>query len=853
MLVCAALAATACLPTPASATELLTTTLRSAKAAKRTCSDGLLTQRRGIAIRQVRAADTGLVQARLVRAGRTDWDLAVFDQRGRLVAASSNWATRELAEGLVHKGDRLTVQGCRRSGRGRRARLSVSTVAVEGAPGPLQLVRVSTATRAAKNRLVATGLDVTEHGRETYLDVVLHGLKDAATLTKAGFSYQVLIDDLIAMDRRQRQIEQEAASSGRTRARWAPGDGVLDNESARAPVMPSGRVTYRHLWDFTDDMKALVEQHPEFVKPITLENTTLEGRPVEGIEIANDVQAQDGRPVFLQMGVHHAREWPSAEMPMEWSIELVQGLVDGDERITELLSSARVILIPVVNLDGFNLSRESMFDGQQALVPEAVIRNLAYKRKNCRVDTEAPFTDVPAEGECGEAEPNQGVDPNRNYGGLWGGGGASGNPLDEIFWGNGPFSEPETQNVQKLVSTRQVTTLITNHTYSDLVLRPPGIKAQGLAYDHEVYKALGDNMAAQNGYTSQYGWELYDTTGTTEDWSYAATGGLGFTFEIGRGEGVSLTGAGFHPAWPAGVPAEYFGKGQYFGKGNREAYFIALENTADPEMHSVITGKAQPGATLRLSKSFMTQTSPREENGGQPIEFQDRLVTTLPVGSGGSFEWHVNPSTRPNVAKGVPGQTVTGPPNEPVSFSHELTAPFLPGAGTLAQETGSEFAPPEAKPLLRDAAPGTYEDHEFDVNGNNGSMTFHASWPNHETVPGVSNDTDLKMFRQLEDGSWDQVASAATDNAGGPSETGVINNPPAGRYKLRVENWASLDRDWTAAITFTQGTSSPGIPPATESWKLECIVGTKVKATRQVTVARGQAINVGDACKKGKK
>ena len=40
-------------------------------------------------------------------------------------------------------------------------------------------------------------------------------------------------------------------------------------------------------------------------------------------------------------------------------------------------------------------------------------------------------------------------------------------------------------------------------------------------------------MAAENGYTSQKGYELYDTTGTTEDWSYSATGGFGFTFEIG--------------------------------------------------------------------------------------------------------------------------------------------------------------------------------------------------------------------------------------------------------------------------------------------------------------------------------
>ena len=48
-------------------------------------------------------------------------------------------------------------------------------------------------------------------------------------------------------------------------------------------------------------------------------------------------------------------------------------------------------------------------------------------------------------------------------------------------------------------------------------------------------------MAAINGYTSQFSYQLYDTTGVTEDWSYYATGGLGFTVEHGT--------SSFHPAF----------------------------------------------------------------------------------------------------------------------------------------------------------------------------------------------------------------------------------------------------------------------------------------------------------------
>jgi hypothetical protein len=219
------------------------------------------------------------------------------------------------------------------------------------------------------------------------------------------------------------------------------------------------------------------------------------------------------------------------------------------------------------------------------------------------------------------------------------------------------------------------------------------------------------------------------------------------------------------------------------------------------------------------------------------------------------------------VAKGVPGQTVTGPADAPLSFSHDPMAPFAPGVGTFVQDTIRDNGPAEAKAIPSEAAPGTYEDREFDISGNNGSMTFKASWPNHyipndtvadalndaveaatgEGAGGQPNDIDLKIYRQV-DGVWEQLGSAATDNSGGPSETGVIPTPPAGHYRLRVENWASVDRDWTADITFTQGTSSPGIPPSTESWTLDCIVGGSVIATRQVTVARGEAVDVGNAC-----
>ena len=268
----------------------------------------------------------------------------------------------------------------------------------------------------------------------------------------------------------------------------------------------------------------------------------------------------------------------------------MKSYVAGDARVTGLLRRARVLVVPVVNVDGFEQSRKwgDLVDIREVdnggTVTVLGNPGNAYKRKNCRV---ADGQSTPP-GACEITSPGGygiGVDLNRNYGGLWGGDGASDLAADPTYRGAGPFSEPETQAVRELISRRQVTTLITNHTFSNLVLRPPGVRAAGETVDEAAMKELGGRMAAQNGYRNIHGWQLYDTTGTTEDWSYNATGGFGYTFEIGPDE--------FHPPFPE-VVAEYLGAGIYAGKGNREAYLIALENAADAAQHSVIAGRRRP-------------------------------------------------------------------------------------------------------------------------------------------------------------------------------------------------------------------------------------------------------------------
>ena len=767
------------------AADLIDTTVTSAQAQARVCAAKPATGA-GVAQRTVTATANGLIRATLA-GGSGDWDLAVFDKpSGRRVAGSASYGANELAEGVAAKGQVLLLQACRRSGGTDTVALNAKSIPLPAPTGEkIQLVRVALPVPASRDALDATGLDQTEHATPSSQDVMVYSAAELLKLTAAGLAYTVISPDVVAADR--------AALTASTPSDVEP--------------MPSGRTSYRHLEDFQSDMKALVEQNPTLVKPLTLNHTSLEGRPVEGIEITPDVTASDGKPVFLQMGVHHAREWPSAEMPMEWAIDLVKAYRAGDARAVELLSKTRVIVVPVVNVDGFNLSREAPIDSLQPVVDPS----FAYKRRNCRI---ADFQ-LPAAGECGQqANRNRGTDPNRNYGGFWGGGGASFDPTNDTYRGAGPFSEPESQNVRELVSSRQVTTLITNHTYSDLVLRPPGLKSQGSPPDETIYKDLGDTMAAENGYTSQKSWELYDTTGTTEDWSYYATGGLGFTFEIGKAhEDQTLVGVGFHPAYPLGVVAEYYGK-YPTGGGNREAYFKALESTANTSRHAILEGVAQPGSRVRLHKEFETSTSPVIQPDGStadPIRFPDVLDTTLTVGPSGRFEWHVNPSTRPIVRK--ESRSSESQPTPAQSIDISSAEPALPptAGGTSAVGT---------------------KDFEFDV-------TPDAARQIQAQIDGADGDDyDLYLYKGSK--SPDNVVASSTSSTA--DETIAYDYPEPGHYVLSVQNWLASS-GWTGTLEVFG--SVPGtevvIPAGIESWTVTCSKPNgKVAGTEQIVVDRGQ-------------
>jgi hypothetical protein len=375
-------------------------------------------------------------------------------------------------------------------------------------------------------------------------------------------------------------------------------------------------------------------------------------------------------------------------MSIMWAFDLLTN--DGqDPRITAIVDSVRTTVVPVVNPDGFNHSRETAV-GQGGEGSTLGGRG-QYWRKNRRSLTDEFAGDGlgVAEGAAGAQYPDPlrgadayGVDPNRNYAFTWGRPGSSSSDIhSQSHRGDAPLSEPESRNITWLMTTRHITGALTHHTFANEIIWP-WANEMGEAPDADLYADLGAAMAVFNGYRAR----KYNTSeGTTPDAFYGSVAAISFLFEHG--------GSQFHPPYPAFIPSTY--------EKNREAFILAAEELALlPEQrspradlpaalttaeggrrlhHAVLRGRVVDASGRGVPAELVTRkryqsplwlfgdgTAPGGRTEHEEI-FEAR-TTTRPDGT---FEWHVNPSTRPHVQRD--GQTE----------SYELTV--LAAAGGTAR------------------------------------------------------------------------------------------------------------------------------------------------------------------------
>ena len=621
-------------------------TLTAPAAVARSCDDDLGSSLLGVAKTSYVAPMSGYVTVRGSAPSTSDWDLAVFDAAsGRRIGASQGFGSNEVVQTWVTAGQRLAIQACRRHGDA--ATFDVATTLVDVAPpkpdGISQLIKVTVRSSADLARIEKAGLDLTHdmHGNTAVVRVT--GAKQLGALKALGLKMKVLDHDLDASDRSARAADARAAGPS---------------------ALPSGRTEYRKYEDYQAELKKLAEQNPGLVRPVTLPKQTFQGRDITGLEIAKNVDAKDdGRATYMIVGEHHAREWPSSEAAIEFAYYLINGYTSGDPRVRKVVEGQRNVIVPIINVDGFIESRNATDPadtiGEPLLqTPEGVAPpggSLAYRRKNC--DGAIPSGSVPCTIQYG-------VDNNRNYTNGWGGNGAGTDPWTQSYRGPSPGSEPETQAVHDFSQNRAIANIISIHTVAALVLRPPGRHFDGKAPDEVALKNLGDEMAKATGYTSQYSFQLYDTSGTTEDWNYAQQGAYGYTIEMGP------VGGQFHGPYATNVVQQWTGRRgtKTDGKGMREALLLGAEAALNPASHAILTGTATPGRVLHLHKDIQVQTSPvcgyaqGYLNSGNPVGDQlacvapgevrtiaDKLDVKTVVPASGKFTWHVNQSTRPFV------------------------------------------------------------------------------------------------------------------------------------------------------------------------------------------------------------
>ena len=292
---------------------------------------------------------------------------------------------------------------------------------------------------------------------------------------------------------------------------------------------------YHSAASLEQELRQLADARPDICERREI-GRSVEGRVIHALRIGERHGGQT--PKILFMGCHHAREWIAVEVPFLLAKELVERA--DDPQVAGWLSRAEIWVAPMVNPDGHEHSRVAQ----------------RLWRKNRRPNRDGSI----------------GVDPNRNYGYMWGTLNvptSSHVPSDETYVGPRAFSEPETQAVRDLVACERFAGVVTYHSYSQLILYPWGYTERPVPdeRDLELMVDLATEMQALirgvHGvvYTPQQSSELYPTAGDTTDWTYGIYGIPSFTIELRprtfEEGGFILPASQIQPTWEENRPAAF--------------------------------------------------------------------------------------------------------------------------------------------------------------------------------------------------------------------------------------------------------------------------------------------------------
>ncbi|WP_340376490.1 M14 family metallopeptidase [Streptomyces sp. SS7] len=332
----------------------------------------------------------------------------------------------------------------------------------------------------------------------------------------------------------------------------------LAADEVRLFDFPTADAKYHNYAEMSAEIDQRVAAYPSIMSKRVI-GKSYGGRDIVAIKVSDNVGTDEAEPEVLFTHHQHAREHLTVEMALYLLRELGAGY-GTDSRVTNMVNGREIWIIPDLNPDG----------------GEYDIATGSYRswRKNRQPNSGSSAV---------------GTDLNRNWNYKFGCcGGSSGSTSSETYRGASAESAPEVKVVADFVRSRvvggkqQITAGIDFHTYSELVLWPFGYTysdtATGMtADDNAAYKAVGQKMAASNGYTAEQSSDLYITDGTIDDYLWGVHKIFSYTFEMYP---TSSSGGGFYP------PDEVIERET---SRNRDAVLQLLEN-ADCMYRSI--GKA---------------------------------------------------------------------------------------------------------------------------------------------------------------------------------------------------------------------------------------------------------------------
>lgn len=298
--------------------------------------------------------------------------------------------------------------------------------------------------------------------------------------------------------------------------------------AASTTGFPTGFEGYHDYAETTAVLRQVVDEHPAIVRLSSL-GLSHEGRDLWAVKISDNVATDENEPEILMDSLQHAREHLTVEM----ALRVIALLTDGygtDTRITDIVDSREIWIVPMLNPDGgeYDLS-----------APSGEFRNW---RRNTQpiVETAKP-----------------GIDLNRNWDFKWGCcGGSSGKPGTSQYRGEYPWQAPEVVALRDFVLSRvvngrqQIRAAISWHTFNEEIMWPYGYTTADLPRtmspdDLLAFRALGGGMAALNGYVAQQLSDLYVLDGGASDWLYGDQRIFAYTIEMYPTEGSGM--GGFYP------------------------------------------------------------------------------------------------------------------------------------------------------------------------------------------------------------------------------------------------------------------------------------------------------------------